>query len=151
MAGMNYCNDRGVRGPKLWPRLATLICAAVLIWHVWPRQRNGIDPDAAPRAITPRGELAAEEKTSTAIFRQASPSVVYITTLATEHNPFSFDIQQIPQGTGSGFVWDRRGHIVTNFHVIQGAEASQVTLADHSTWNARLVAPTRQRPGRARN
>ena len=139
MAGMNYYNDQSIRRPRLWPFLATVICALVLVWHSWPWQRNGMDPDAAPRAITPRGELAAEEKTSTAIFRQASPSVVYITTLATEHNPFRFNSQQIPQGTGSGFIWDRRGHIVTNFHVIQGAEAAQVTLADHSTWKARLV------------
>ena len=139
MTGMNYYNDQSIRRPHLWPFLAIAICASVLVWHSWPWQRNGLDPDAAPRAITPRGELAAEEKTSTSIFRQTAPSVVFITTMATGHNPFSFATEKIPQGTGSGFVWDRRGHIVTNFHVIQGAEAAQVTLADHSTWNARLV------------
>jgi len=48
-------------------------------------------------------------------------------------------VQQIPRGTGSGFVWDSEGHIVTNFHVIEGADAAQVTLADRSAWKARLV------------
>ena len=45
----------------------------------------------------------------------------------------------MPQGTGSGFLWDREGHVVTNFHVIQGASAAQVTLHDQSVWPASLV------------
>ena len=49
------------------------------------------------------------------------------------------NIQQIPQGSGSGFVWDTRGHIVTNSHVIRGANAVQVTLADQTTWDAVFV------------
>lgn len=40
---------------------------------------------------------------------------------------------------GSGFVWDRQGHVVTNFHVIAQADAAQITLADGSGWPARLV------------
>ena len=52
---------------------------------------------------------------------------------------FSMDVQQIPEGSGSGFVWDAQGHIVTNYHVIHGGDAAQVTLADRSTWKARLV------------
>jgi len=65
--------------------------------------------------------------------------VVHITTLATRQDAFSFDIQQIPQGTGSGFVWDEDGHVVTNYHVIQDADAATVTLAGHSSWKAKLV------------
>jgi len=98
-----------------------------------------VDPNALPRAITPRGDLAEEKKTTIALFRQASPSVVHITTLAVRQDAFSLDVFQIPQGTGSGFVWDNQGHIVTNFHVIRDADAAQVTLADHSSWKARLV------------
>jgi S1-C subfamily serine protease len=48
-------------------------------------------------------------------------------------------VTEIPSGTGSGFVWDRNGHIVTNFHVIQSANRLQVTLADRTTWPATLV------------
>lgn len=46
---------------------------------------------------------------------------------------------EIPQGSGSAFVWDKKGHIVTNFHVIKGGERARVTLADQSTWDAEIV------------
>ena len=49
------------------------------------------------------------------------------------------DVEQIPAETGSGFVWDKRGHIVTNYHVLSGGDAVQVVLADHSQWKATLV------------
>ena len=92
------------------------------------------------RAVTPRGDLAAAEKTTIAVFRGNSPSVVYITTLVnTATDDFGFDVQQVPEGTGSGLVWDKKGRIVTNFHVIRGADVAQVVLADHSSWKARLV------------
>ena len=97
------------------------------------------DPDAVPRVITPRGDLAAEEKSNIELFRLSSPSVVYITRLAMRRDRFSLNLFEIPQGTGSGFVWNDQGHVITNFHVIQGASALRVTLADHSEWDARVV------------
>ncbi len=45
----------------------------------------------------------------------------------------------MPEGTGSGFIWDEGGHIVTNYHVIKGADGAHVTLADHTTYRASLV------------
>lgn len=92
-----------------------------------------------PRPVTPRGALAADELANIAMFRSSSPSVVHITTLAYARNLFSPDVMQIPRGTGSGFIWDEQGRIVTNFHVIQDANAATVTLYDQSTWKARLV------------
>ncbi len=65
--------------------------------------------------------------------------MVYITTLTVARDFFTLNLLQIPEGTGSGFVWDDAGNIVTNFHVIQNADAAQITLADHSTWKARRV------------
>ncbi len=65
--------------------------------------------------------------------------MVYITTSEVRRDLFTLDLTEIPRGTGSGFVWDRDGHVVTNFHVIQGASRAQVTLADQSTWDASLV------------
>ncbi len=97
------------------------------------------DPDAVPRAITPRGDLAGDEKTNIEVFQNASPSVVYITSVALQRDRFSMNLLEIPQGTGSGFIWDASGHVITNFHVIQNAGGAKVTLADHSTWGARLV------------
>ena len=95
--------------------------------------------DAVARAIAPRGPLAAEELAHIDVFKKTSPSVVHITSLGVQRDMFSANVQQVPRGTGTGFVWDNAGHIVTNFHVIQGANGARVTLADQSTFDARLV------------
>ena len=95
--------------------------------------------EAQPRAVTPRGPLAADELANVELFKKASPSVVHITSLAAQRDMFSPAVQQVPRGTGTGFVWDAAGHIVTNFHVIQGANGARVTLADQSTYDATLV------------
>lgn len=94
---------------------------------------------ATPRAVSPRGPLGAEELNHINVFKTSSPSVVNITALGLERDVFSLNVQQVPQGTGTGFVWDTQGHIVTNFHVIQGAAAARVTLADQSSYRAELV------------
>ena len=62
-----------------------------------------------------------------------------ITAIGVERDLFTLNLYQIPQGTGSGFVWDTRGNVITNFHVIQNADAAQATLADQSNWKARVV------------
>jgi len=95
--------------------------------------------EAAPRAIAPRGALGADEQNNIGVFRKTSPSVVHITTLETQRDLFSRNVQQVPRGTGSGFVWDDQGHIVTNFHVVQGATAARVTLSDQTVHKASLV------------
>jgi S1-C subfamily serine protease len=95
------------------------------------------------RPVTPRGELSVQEKATISLFKRSIPSVVYITTLVAVQDYFTLNITQIPQGTGSGFVWDDEGHIVTNFHVAQsiasGQAEAQVTLSDRSKWPATLV------------
>jgi S1-C subfamily serine protease len=84
-------------------------------------------------------DLTAEEKRDIEVFRRTRASVVFVTSIALRRDVFTLDIQQIPQGTGSGFVWDQDGHIVTNFHVIQEGDAFAVTLADQSEWEAKVV------------
>ncbi len=118
---------------------ALLVIAATRIIDVWPGRggRPG-GPPAAPLPVTPRGDLAEDEKATIELFRRTSPSVVFITTLSRQARGF-FEIQEVPQGAGSGFVWDARGHVVTNFHVIQGASAARVSLHDRSEWDATLV------------
>jgi S1-C subfamily serine protease len=90
----------------------------------------------APR---PQPELAQEERATISLFESSSPSVVYVTSLARQRDFFSMNVQEIPQGSGSGFIWDRQGHVVTNFHVVQPGSQWQVTLSDHSDWDAELV------------
>ena len=89
-------------------------------------------------AYTPEAALKSE-RNSIDIFRNASRSVVFVTNTAIERSPFSLRAMEVPKGSGSGYVWDENGYIVTNFHVIQGASRVQITLSDHSSWNARLV------------
>jgi S1-C subfamily serine protease len=93
---------------------------------------------AQPAAALPEG-LTAEEKRDIEVFRRSRASVVFITSIALQRNILTLDVQSMPQGTGSGFVWDREGHVVTNFHVIQQGQAFAVTLADQSDWEARVV------------
>ncbi len=87
----------------------------------------------------PRGSLTDAEKHTTGLFKRAAPSVVFITRLQTAPRRFRMRGDDIPAGTGSGFIWDKRGHIVTNYHVIRKASGAKVTLADRTTWKAKLV------------
>ncbi len=97
------------------------------------------DSASTPRPIAPRSDLRPDEKATIALFHQASPSVVFITTLEMRRDLFSLDLHEIPRGTGSGFIWDHQGHVITNYHVIQGASSAQVTLADRTSYDAKLV------------
>jgi S1-C subfamily serine protease len=119
-----------------------VLLGALALWTLWtvvPKPWRDLDLDAVERRVTARGDLAEIERTTIDIFRTASPSVVHITTLVTAAGPFSLDVQQIPEGTGSGFVWDKDGHIVTNYHVISNASGALIILADGSSWRGRLV------------
>lgn len=122
------------------------ILLAIGAWLVFQTfQPSLLDPNATPRAVLARGDLAGIEKNTIEVFKQAAPSVVYITSIAVRRNIFNLNVYEIPQGTGSGFIWDTQGRVVTNYHVISDANRLEVTLADHSTWKAVLVgaAPDR--------
>ena len=119
----------------LWVLIGVLVLLFVL-----PQLHNlVISLTAEPRAVTPRGELAAAEQTNIEIFRRASPSVVFITSLADRIDFWTRDVTRIPRGTGSGFVWDRNGHIVTNYHVIQEASAVHIRLNDQRSYKAVFI------------
>jgi S1-C subfamily serine protease len=96
-------------------------------------------PDAEPRTVTPRGDLAADEQSTIEIFNQASPSVVFITTTAQLLNPWTRRVYRTRKGTGSGFIWDTEGDVVTNYHVIKGADSARIRLADGRAYEAVLV------------
>jgi len=85
---------------------------------------------AEPRAVADRSSLDPDERRTIDLFRTASASVVYITTQAQRIDFWTRNVFEVPQGTGSGFLWDERGHVVTNYHVLQGATSAKVTLAD---------------------
>ena len=128
--------------PLLSNRILLFCLLALLAVMFW---QNVIVPAwlgltaAKPATVVPRGDLADDEQSTIELFNVASPSVVHITTRSVERSLFSFDVMEIPQGNGTGFVWGQTGHIVTNFHVVQDADTIYVALADHTSWKARLI------------
>ncbi len=97
-------------------------------------------PEGKPRTVAPAPlELGPDERSTMAVFERAAKSVVFIANTAIQRDIWSFNVMEVPQGSGTGFVWNKQGHIVTNFHVIYGADAIKVTLADRSEHQAKLV------------
>ena len=122
-----------------WLLPALGIAILLLFWRNWPAQ-SGLNPRAQLIPVTARGALSGLEQTNIAIYDSASPSLVQITNLTQQRSDwFSLNLQEVPAGIGSGFVWDHDGHIVTNYHVVDGANAAQVTLSDHSTYRATQI------------
>ncbi|KAG5534933.1 hypothetical protein RHGRI_022894 [Rhododendron griersonianum] len=98
------------------------------------------DVDSASAfVVTTARKLQSDELATVRLFQENTPSVVYITNLAVRQDAFTLDVLEVPQGSGSGFVWDKVGHIVTNFHVIRGASDLKVTLSDQTTYDAKVV------------
>lgn len=123
-----------------------LLIALVGFWFLFGERTRLINnPDATPRAVTARGDLAADERNTIDLFQKVSPSVVFITGMELRRSLFSLDVHEIPKGTGSGFIWDSDGRIVTNFHVIENSSQIKVTLADNSSWDAVLVGASPDR------
>ncbi|MGZ0019078.1 S1C family serine protease [Nitrosomonas sp. wSCUT-2] len=136
------------------PRLILFTLAGVLLvlflhsflYHYFPdilqpgyfsadEKREG----AEPRAIQARGNLAEDEKSTIELFENSRDSVVFITTRQRVMDAWTRNIFSVPSGTGSGFIWDDHGHIITNLHVIKGASEATVRLADGRDYKASLV------------
>ena len=122
-----------------------LIGGAVLAWRVW------IDPPYKPHLVEARGDLSAEEKATIELYNKTHSSVVHVTTLTDATDDNGLQVRAVPLGTGSGFVWNDAGFIVTNFHVVMRPDADrgadpahsissnvQVTLDDQSTYKAKV-------------
>ena len=93
----------------------------------------------APRPIDPIKIISTAEEATIHLFEVSAPSVVFITTTATQQDYWSRNVYEIPSGSGSGFIWDEEGHIVTNYHVIKDAYKAKVTLSDQTTWDAEIT------------
>ncbi len=125
--------DRFVRYVIIWLLLlATIWLGDRFIRSAW------LTADE-PRAVTARGELSELERQTIEIFENAAPSVVYIYTRTAQLDPFGKPVGQVSSGTGSGFLWDAAGHVVTNNHVVQGATDVSVRLDSGESIAARVV------------
>jgi S1-C subfamily serine protease len=130
--------------------LIGLFIGAALIWLILGRpfldsvgvRRNegksftSID---AGKVLAESANLLEDEKNSIRIFQQTAPSVAFIINKTLQRDIFSLDVTEIPQGSGTGFVWDNNGNVVTNYHVIANANALTVTFSDQSSFEAEVV------------
>ena len=122
-----------------WIRLFLCLMALLSASSLPPNPALAQQGVGQPRAITPRGELAADEKATIDLFERTRESVVYITTSSRVRDIWTRNVYSVPRGTGSGFVWDDAGHVITNFHVIENASEALVKLADGREFKASLV------------
>jgi S1-C subfamily serine protease len=139
--------SRGPSRSTRWMAVLLLLVAGALVYTVVRGRGDGGGAStgsaatmaAEPRAITPRGDLSSDEQSTIELFKRTSPSVVHVTSVDVRRGRLSLNMFEIPQGTGSGFVWDAEGHVVTNFHVIQNGSRAEVTLNDNTVWRATIV------------
>jgi S1-C subfamily serine protease len=96
-------------------------------------------PAVAPSVALKPGWQTENEKNTVAVFQSASPATVFVTQKRVVVDYFAGRALEVEAGSGSGFVWDRKGHVVTNWHVIRKARALTVTLQSQKTYEARVV------------
>ena len=130
--------------------LALIFGAGFLLGNAWDSS-SGMDNEQSNQSESAQDSVEAiaqkrdferlnnEERHTIQLFENAAPSVVYITTSALRQDYWTRRVSEVPQGTGSGFIWDKEGHIVTNYHVIRGSDKCQVTLYDQSTYDAEVI------------
>ncbi|MDO9311329.1 MAG: trypsin-like peptidase domain-containing protein [Nitrosomonas sp.] len=141
--------NNGFLSRLIWTSLAAILLALFFhsfLYHYFP---DILHPDyfsgkdkqenAEPRVIQARGNLAEDEKSTIELFENSRDSVVFITTRQRVMDAWTRNIFSVPSGTGSGFIWDDNGHIITNLHVIKGASEAIVRLADGRDYKASLV------------
>lgn len=104
-----------------------------------PESTDTLAGNANRREIAPVTYLTNAEEATIKLFESSAPSVCFITTSTLREDFWNRNVMEIPSGTGSGFIWDKEGHIITNFHVIQNASKIQVTLSDRTVYEAKVV------------
>lgn len=126
---------------------AILICLGFLGGSAWknsPSTQRYADESTPKQSIkpdnyTPLVQITDVEAATIKLFEDVSPSVVFITTSKLKRDYYTRDIFKVKSGSGSGFIWDSEGHIVTNYHVIEGSTNYTVTLSDQRVFEAELV------------
>ena len=124
-------SPRFVRFAAIWA------LALVTLWFAERMYRSYAYVADEPRLVAMEGKLSDWEKSNIELFHAASPSVAYIMTEQVRFNPFQG--VGVAQGAGSGFIWDKAGNVVTNFHVIQGANNVYVQLHAGDPIPARVI------------
>ena len=124
-------------------RLSKIVIAALLVvlavYVAQPYVDRWLFSASTPRTVEPRGSLSDIERTSIDIFEHASPSVVQVVGRAGALEVPQAESENGPAQSGSGFVWDAAGHIVTNDHVVEGTSSLAVRFASGQVLRAHIV------------
>ncbi len=129
---------------RLSPRFSSVVAGGVMVLAI---TFHGAYAKQKPVAIPPAGSAAAAsdeglsdtEKRTIKVYQTCSPGVVSVANKALIQDWLSMRVYQIPKGAGSGFVWDKKGHVITNYHVVHEASEVQVTLPDGTSYEAKVV------------
>ena len=126
---------------QTWKNMFWLVLGIVLAWLVLPffQRIPGSSPIAESLKVTPAAAFTNQEERTISVFETASPSVVYITTTDKVLDFWTRNVSERPSGTGTGFVWDKNGHIVTNYHVVEGYKTAKVRLSDQRIFDVDVV------------
>jgi S1-C subfamily serine protease len=141
---MRFSDFQATSGPGPQTKIATVLLAFLTMAVTFLLAERVVRRRAAftqtvSREVTPRSDLGPDEQATIELFQHSSRSVVHVTTVVRSRRMFAMDATRRSQGTGSGFVWDVNGNIVTNFHVVDGANEFLVTFEDQTTVAAELV------------
>ncbi len=151
---MSHKLDRPRHHPAARSLAATALLAVATggcTFELVPANAAGGPGEARPRLAAQRGpapepytDLRPDEHAIVDLFENTSPSVVYISTVTRRRDFFGRATGEVPLGTGTGFVWDRDGHVVTNFHVLEGASSARVVMHDQTSYMAEYVGGSRR-------
>jgi S1-C subfamily serine protease len=124
-----------IRPTPLWHSFTAFVCAVMVAFANPSQEHWSISSPAYAEEA-----LSAEEKQTVDLFQRNTPGVVFVTTQVFEiSNAERMQIEAVPRGSGSGWVYDDKGHIVTNFHVIQNANLLTVKTIEGTELPAKVV------------
>ena len=125
---------------KLW--VLPLVGAIVTAFYVFAVDEEHQQAPANIEHETPADSSSFytdDERNNIAVFEDASPSVVFVTNTQLRRQRFSLNVMEIPRGSGTGLIWDESGLIVTNFHVVYGANKITITMQSNRSYEATVV------------
>ena len=138
-AGRPYVDGAGKLARIVTVQSVLVIGLAIaLIWSIRSARQAPGWAATEPREVTPRPDLEGSEATRVELYKHSAPSVVHITTLRRVRDA-SGRVKEVAEKNGSGIVWDTAGHVVTNGHLFEGANAALVTTASGRSYRAKSV------------
>jgi S1-C subfamily serine protease len=126
-------NDRFTRG------ILVVVAVVLALFVARPYLDRVFFAASTPRAVEPRGQLSDIERSTVELFERVSPSVVQVVGQAAAAPDFAAPEEGGGGQSGTGFVWDAAGHIVTNNHVVEGARELGVRFASGEAVRATVV------------